>query len=467
MVEVGFARVDITPAIGSPLSGFVARQNRPSTSVDAPLMLRSLALRDQDRLYFLLSYDLLGIPASIEKVILERLERGLNSFFDRSRCVLVATHNHSGPSLGLLGGEPGPDPAYVGLLADRALEAASSAIERLEPAQMFAAERRLPGLTYNRRALLPDGRVSISPVIDQPVIKRGPLDDRAAVILWRSLNGENLAGLIHFACHGVAVLSQAIGPDIPGELAERMSILLGAPCLFLQGAAGDVNPTTVTATRNELLDWVERAAGRFHGIQEDLLPVDLSGIHTINARLPLHYSPLPGWQRVERDLRSLERIAQGDVSSPDLEDALRAFKNTMNLPAAEPLDPALARDVALPLIESSRRTLAALRSGLPLQAQSMQISIWRLGGTTLVFLAGEIFTTTGARIRALCENRILLPVSCLAPLLGYIPDLDALQQGGYEVNDAWRFYGHPAPFAPESEQCVVDKVGNLLVRLRD
>ena len=331
MVEVGFGRADITPAIGSPLSGFVSRQNRGSTSVDAPLMLRSLAFRDQDQLYILLSYDLLGIPSSVEGIILGRLERDLNPVFARSRCVLVATHNHSGPSLGLLCGEPGPDPDYVRLLADRSLEAACYAIKSLEPAQMFAAERYLPGLTYNRRALLTDGRVSISPNPDLPVVKRGPLDARATLLLWRSLKGVNLAGLVHFACHGVGVLSQAIGPDIPGELAERMSSLLGVPCIYLQGASGDVNPTSVTTSRIKMIDWVEQAMDHMQGIQDDFLPARLSPIRSVTAQLPLTYAGLPVKQKVEQGLLKLERIAQGDISSPDLEDALRSFRNTMNL----------------------------------------------------------------------------------------------------------------------------------------
>ena len=31
-----------------------------------------------------------------------------------------------------------------------------------------------------------------------------------------------------------------------------------------------------------------------------------------------------------------------------------------------------------------------------------------------------------------------------------------MEKGGYEVDDAWRFYRHPALFAPDSETRIVD-----------
>jgi hypothetical protein len=374
----------------------------------------------------------------------------------------VATHNHSGPPLGLLIGEAPPDAAYINLLISASVRAACLALEGLRPVRLFLTEQRLPGLTYNRRALLPDGRVSIAPVPDLPVVERGPLDDRLTVLLLRDYTGNNLAGLVHYACHGVAVLSQAIGADIPGELSERVGALLGAPCLFLQGAAGDVNPTAVTAGRPDLLAWVERAMeplkdlnGRFH-------PVLSKPFKALTYHLPLSYAPLPGLQEVEREVRYLERIAAGEVDSPDLQDALRSFRNTMNMQPQEPMDPHKARFVALALAEAGRKTMAALHSRVGLPPQTLGITVWRLGGLLLVFLAAEIFSTTGLQIRDLAPDLTVLPVSYLAPLLGYLPDPASLRLGGYEVSDAWRFYGHPAPFASDSEPRLLKRVAQMV-----
>jgi hypothetical protein len=56
----------------------------------------------------------------------------------------------------------------------------------------------------------------------------------------------------------------------------------------------------------------------------------------------------------------------------------------------------------------------------------------------------------------------ILPVTYLAPLVGYVPDRAAMEKGGYEVDDAWRFYGHPAPFDPTSEQRIIETLKALI-----
>jgi hypothetical protein len=56
----------------------------------------------------------------------------------------------------------------------------------------------------------------------------------------------------------------------------------------------------------------------------------------------------------------------------------------------------------------------------------------------------------------------LLPVSYAAPIVGYVPDQDSMDKGGYEVDDAWRFYRHPAPFARDSEGRIVETVRSLV-----
>ncbi len=297
-LELGVGIQDITPAVGLPLSGFIARQNNPSSHVDSHLLVRVLVVRSEAGYSLLFNFDLLGITAVLEERIFGQLQNELGTSFSSERCLLTATHNHSGPCLGLLVGETAPDPAYMDLLVSRSVRAACLALENMQSVRLYSAELRIPGLTYNRRSLLADGRVSISPVPDLPVIQRGPLDDRLNCLVWRNSAGENIAGIVHFACHGVAVLSQGFGADIPGELAGRIGALIGAPCLFLQGATGDINPTTVTARRDSLHSWVDQAMHHLKDVNEQLTPVSGTDFQVINSQIPLFYAPLPGSRRL-------------------------------------------------------------------------------------------------------------------------------------------------------------------------
>ncbi len=465
MVEAGFGQADITPPIGTPLSGFIARENQPSTGIYSSLAVRALALRDANLIYLLLSYDLLGLGTDLEDRIQTRLETELGPAFARQRCVLVAVHNHSGPPTGVLLGEAAPHPDNLEQLVGQSVLATRAALAALRPARLYVTEFRLPGLTYNRRALLTDGRVSIAPLPDLPIVAREPLDDRMTILLWRDFSGQNLAGLIHYACHGVAVLSQAIGADIPGALAMRLSERIGAPCLFLQGAAGDVNPTTVTAGNSDLQSWVERALSHLKNLQDRFHPVQSVPIRTITRSPQLNFAPLPSPYDAKYNLEALLRIADGDLSSPDLQDVILSFKNTMNLSPRAAIDPLRARFTALTLAEHARLVLRAVQSEQPPPPQPLRICVWRTGEFAFAFLAGEVFTSTGLKIRSLSCQLSILPVSYLSPLVGYLPDSEAIALGGYEVNDAWRFYGQPAPFAANSETRILEELNGMIREL--
>jgi hypothetical protein len=52
-------------------------------------------------------------------------------------------------------------------------------------------------------------------------------------------------------------------------------------------------------------------------------------------------------------------------------------------------------------------------------------------------------------------------VTHAAPIAGYIPDADAMAKGGYEVDDAWKFYRQPAPFHENSVDRIVQAVAEL------
>jgi neutral ceramidase len=462
MLEAGAGQADITPDLGSPLSGFIARENRPSTGLDTPLFVRALALRHQNTAYFLFSFDLLGIDAPLAEQMTAGLQNVLGPTFARERCILTAVHNHSGPPTGLLLGEAPSDSDYLDRLVAQTVSAAQQALAALRPAELIMAERRLPDLTYNRRAILPDGRVSISLDPDLPVLQRGPLDDRLTILLFRDLAGRSLVSIAHFACHGVAVLSQNIGADIPGALSSKIEALLGVPCLFLQGAAGDTNPTTVTATYQDLLSWIEQARPHLEHLESSFCSVEIAPLHAVHHQLVLEFAPLPAPELASREADALERIAGGDTSSPDLHDAINSIKNTMNLLPGEPLASEKCRFVAQVLAGHARRVEIAARQSSRLPPLTLPLSAWRLGNLGLVFIPAEIFTSTGQKICSLSSNLSVLPVTYRSSLAGYLPEQDALSKGGYEVNDAWRFYGKLAPFAHDSEARLLDAVDLLI-----
>ncbi len=464
MIEAGFGQAEITPAVGTALSGFIFRENKPSTSIDDPLWVRAFILRDGAQLSLLFSYELLGIGADLYRQIIAALRQELGDRFQEERCVLTATHSHSGPPTVHLEGEADPDPRYWQRIVDQTLQTAREAISHLQPAILFSASMLIPDLTYNRRAILADGRVSMAqqPPQGSAVVSRGPVDDRLTLLVARDPAGKNLGGIVHFACHGVAVCTQSIGADVPGQIARHFSDLLSGPCLYLQGAAGDLNPVVVSTGREEMLAWVEEFMAQAGALPDRLEPIERQALQIRSAVLPLEYALLPAQPAVLEQITRLEQIARGDVTSPNVRDAVQSLENIMNITPGKAPDATKAAYCARALVGSAKHTLAAIDHAVPLAPCPLQLSVWQVGNTALVFAAAELFAATGLKLCALRPALTILPVSYASPLVGYIPDLFSMDKGGYEVDNGWQFYGHPAPFIPHAETQVIQAVDHLL-----
>jgi hypothetical protein len=460
-IQIGCAQQVITPRVGTPLSGFIFRENKPSVGIDSPLHVRVLAVRQGAYFSLLVSFELLGISQDLEQHILSCLEQKLGPSFSRSRCVLLATHTHSAPLVSPLEGESKPDPEYIQLVCEKAASAAQQAIRQLTHARLFFTSLRLPGLTYNRRAVLADGRVSMALHPDSPVLERGPVDDTLSVLVWRSLDGKNLAVLTHFGCHGAAVCTQYIHGDIPGEISKRVGVLFDAPCIYIQGVTGDVNPLTTSGERPAMLEWVDQFMVSLRDLPTLLEPLPSIPFRTVSSDLPLVYQPLPDRETVEQNIRGLSKIAHGDVESPEVQLSLKLLSDLMNFRPGERPDPGKAAFAAHALMSAEKRTLAAIENGQPLPPCPLRVSLWRMGQVGFAFVAAELFAITGFQIRAAGIGIALLPATYAACIVGYLPDRESMQKGGYEVRDAWRFYRQPGPFMPSSEEYLVNSIRNM------
>jgi neutral ceramidase len=466
LLEIGCAKVDITPTIGHPLSGYGIRQNKPSEYIDSNIFVYAFVVKQDKLINFLFSYDLLAIGTSLEEQLYNSLTCGLGSDFNKSRCVFVTTHNHSAPPTCPLEGESDPDPQYLQYLCDQTLKGALQALSSSKPGTMFYTSIQIPGLTYNRRALLTDGRVSMTLLPEIPVLERGPVDPTFSVLVWRDQQGNNIAVFVHFGCHAAAMATQGISGDIPGEISRLMSELYDAPCIFLQSATGDVNALAISANRPTMMAWIDQFWGY---VKKNLgTPMQVLSVpfYSVSTSLPLVYQPLPPRNEVERKIIQLDRIAHGDLDSPDLQNTMILLADVMNFKPGEHPDPNSAIFCAQCLVKAEQRVLIAIDSGRTLSPCPLQIKLWNIGQIVFVFIAAEVFTITGLKIRALGKNQAILPVTYSSPIVGYLPDRESMQKGGYEVADAWRFYRQPAPFDMDSEKRVVEFIESLLHHLQ-
>jgi len=97
LFQVGFARADITPPVGFPLSGYAVREGR-SKALDAALSLSALVLREGTETAIILAADFCVIDVAFVTELRHRcaLVAGIEP-----ACVLLnVSHSHSAPGIG-------------------------------------------------------------------------------------------------------------------------------------------------------------------------------------------------------------------------------------------------------------------------------------------------------------------------------------------------------------------------------
>jgi neutral ceramidase len=82
---------------------------------------------------------------------------------------------------------------------------------------------------------------------------------------------------------------------------------------------------------------------------------------------------------------------------------------------------------------------------------------------TLIALGGEVVVDYAIRLRKEFPEHPLFLIGYSNDVMGYIPSLRVLREGGYEGGGSMMFYLRPGPWAEGVEEMIVEKV-HLLVR---
>ena len=234
--EVGVAKVDVTPSPGGRMYGYGARGEATATGVHDPLYARALVASDGRAKVALVTLDL----GYVDTVLTREVREAVGQAIGLRDVLLLGSHTHSGP---LLAADlEGAERSRVQDLANKIAQAVVEADAARQPARLAAGWGRVEE-GHNRRRVLPDGTVEMRwENRDRRVTS--PLDTALGVLAFDSPAGEPIATLVNFTCHpGV------LGPDnlefsadYPGAMMAMVDERVGGQTMFIQGAAGDINP---------------------------------------------------------------------------------------------------------------------------------------------------------------------------------------------------------------------------------
>ena len=264
LLLAGAFSADVTPPLEvGLLMSSVDQRWEPFQGVRMPLWARAVVLEgstagDTDRRRVaLVALDLLGLSGEALGGFQEfksSICAAANHVVAPEDLILTCTHTHSGPESVAITDLHHTE-AFGKWAADLATQiglAIFAAAQTARPCRLEYGSSTAPGLGIHRRFKTTEGILMSHPEPPAEIMlsRDGPTDDSVHVAALRDLSsGRLVALLVNATCHPVYEMCiPLISPDYPGELSMTLEAShQGAVALFLNGAAGNINPKTVSA----------------------------------------------------------------------------------------------------------------------------------------------------------------------------------------------------------------------------
>lgn len=392
----GFSQKDITPEIGCFLYGYV--DDLRSESIHDRLRASSFYFRNDSSESLMITCDV----CSINSVFSEKMRKIISDTtgIKYENIILHGIHNHTGPNTDGNTGWGALDTEYCEkILLPQCLEAAAEAKASALPCEVGINIGK-SDVAVNRR----EQDINNNVIFGQ--CEWGSYDPRMAVISFRSLNGDTVANLVYYTCHGTcAGLCKEISRDFSGGMLDLLEAHTNAPCAFFCGAEGDVGPRlsnlqTVGNIRD--VEIMGEKAGHdairiFDGIKE-YFPLEMSVTDGI-LKLPLK-----------------SRISENEAKKIESE-----FRNrTVNIDGQK-------RNYA-------QKVLASYREGfIEEKFRNIPQTAVKINNIIFVSFPYELFSDISLRINKAVTGNEILCLSNANGSEGYFPCDSEISKGGYEI----------------------------------
>ncbi len=395
VLRAGYGKADITPAQPVMLGGYSMREAlSDGIHGNDRLYARALVFEEAGTRVAFVEADIIGIRD--HDVWKGKISAATG--IPVASILLGDVHNHAAPSV-----NPKNDPQWLPLFEQGLISACRRANSELQPVRIAAGTGH-SRIAMNRRKVIQQDSDSILTFdenyrsqsfgksrTDQPVGIRelagvvrlganpsGSIDDLVQVVRIDTAEGKPLAVMIHYACHGTSLggRNSKISAEWMGRMQENVEKQFpGVGSIYLQGAAGDINP---------------RVVGGLDGYQDDVLTTRALG------------DEIGG--EVVRVYQALSPKSAGDTRIQ-----------------LETKDILLPRQYAELFADFTKTTVTAPTTAV------------RIGDLMWITFPGEMFHAIGCQVRASAPATYAHVMGYTNGSVGYFPEQKAYAEGGYEV----------------------------------
>ena len=445
MLKVGFSRLDITPPLGTDLSGYFVR--RIADGVLDPLYVNTVAVNNGDDMLILMAIDYIGVKLrvinKIKALISERTGVSQDSVF------FSALHQHTAPCLEGIENVRDTalkDTVFMDVVMRKFADAAQMAIDDLKEATMSTALTEVAEpISFVRRYFTEDGIVKTNPNTDKyKIVAHCSEADNSVRLVRFHREGANDIALINFSTHPDVIAGNKWSADWPGFTRRFVEEALDdVSAIFFTGTQGDTNHVDYFKPKSER---IKGGKGYKHSEYMGRMVAD---------------AVIAAWDKTEAQT--------GDK----LHCEYRIIYNKTNMEGLDDYDDAVAFDKEyverstqsnwgnLSIVHGNVTSIAYARRILNLKSapifRPVPLTLVSIGNVVMVGFGGEAFTSYSRILKKLAPEKFMMTAVNTNGYEGYFPTAEAFAQGGYEAVSSL--------FTPELESQIVEAVEDMLKKI--
>lgn len=341
----------------------------------------------------LVACDVLMVERDILDAACRQIQQHTGIPFDH--ILINATHTHHAPTTVTVHGYE-RDEKFSKQLQQAIVDAVVQADKELADgatAHFKLSEETTIG--QNSRMLLADGQIYWIGSRDDFVRPTGPFDPALPVLAFRDRSGGLQALLFNHSTHTIGTrMPGTRSPSFYGLAAQELEEQLGGTVMFLEGASGSTHNLSLRTP-----EMVERLKLAIGSALDDTVPLSDVRLASIKREITV-------------------KIREFDEQHED--EAVRTY--------CEKRAPERA-DYVISVFRNMRQQLAD-RQG---QTRQTWVQAMRIGDVAVVGVPGEYFTKLGLDIKRQSPFRNTIVAELANDWVGYIPDEEAYDLGGYQV----------------------------------
>ncbi|MGB7069653.1 MAG: neutral/alkaline non-lysosomal ceramidase N-terminal domain-containing protein [Pyrinomonadaceae bacterium] len=434
MLRAGFSKSCISPPVGAPLAGFVAREG-VCEGIHDDLYSRALVLENDGIAIALVSLDVLALSGDFVSSVRGKIET--RTGIKRDSIAIASTHTHAGPVTvkTFFNPEDSLDQAFMDLVAKSIEDSVAAAWENRQPSRVGVGCGRVEGIGVNRRT--PDKK---------------PVDEEIGIIKVEDLSGRPRAVLVNYSCHPTVLGSDNLlaSGDFPYFAVERIEDELGdgSFAMFVNGTQGNISmghSSELSAigviTPGRTFEHAEELGKKLAKATLDALrQIETFDALKIDAEVASVPFPL-------KDLPAIP-VAKKNLILADHE--LEALSS--NGASIESMMKAKSKRLYASITDFYARETAVFEDGyLPVELQAV-----RIGDAVFLAVPAEVFVEIGIGIKQRAKHNVFI-IGIANGYIGYLPTAAAYAQNGYEVVSS--------KVGPRSEELLYEEAIKLEQRL--